>query len=352
MLNAYLLCCRRHVGVSLKFPLLGFFRRLDSAHIHFARLVKAVVRLTLLILCLFQLLLLAVFPTPSHATDLNAHRFFHMGDGKIHIQSAHNGREADVNIWNPDGSTNEDALKAIDEVFGLLAEEKDEHISLRLICMLDYFSDITAPGKTILLESGYRSPSYNDQLRKAGGNAARTSTHIDGMAADFYFDGVDGKQLWELIRREDCSGVGHYGGRSVHLDAGRPRFWEAATSKVGTGESDFNRRIYSSTEYDRYKPGETLRLSLSSVSDFGFGIKKEIGIVNELTPDRTVAVSQLHSENECLLIKERKASRFIYAELPRDLAPGRYRIRIEFCEIPFPQMSRDTITNMMEILGR
>ena len=61
---------------------------------------------------------------------------------------------------------------------------------------------------------------------------ASTSTHMDGTAIDFYIDGVDGKGLWEMIRHEACCGVGHYGGRTIHLDAGRPRFWQGVAIDV------------------------------------------------------------------------------------------------------------------------
>ena len=121
-----------------------------------------------------------------------------------------------------------------EQVFGFPTSEKQEHISPRLLFMLSYFSDLVAPGRMIAIESAYRSPDYNDKIRKKGANAARTSTHMDGMALDFWLEGVDGKKLWQTIREQDCCGVGHYGGKTIHLDAGRPRFWEAATSGTKT----------------------------------------------------------------------------------------------------------------------
>lgn len=277
--------------------------------------------------------------------------FFYMGDGKLHVRNSHNGQEANANMLNPDGSLNEAGLAAIDAVFGFPAEEKGEHISPRLLFMLDYFSDKAAPGKVIHLDSGYRTPTYNKKLKESGGNVAQTSTHIDGMAIDFFIKGVDGKKLWEAIRRENCCGVGHYGGNDVHLDSGRPRFWEAATSKVGTGESDFNRRIYLSTEYDRYKAGERVRLALSGISHFGFGIGKQMWITRDGVSKGEGTGIVLQGDNECILVGERKTSRFLYATLPRDLPPGRYRIRLEFCRIPFEQMPREILSNILEVAG-
>lgn len=286
----------------------------------------------------------------SWAVPSDGDRFFYKGDGRLALVNIHNGSRADVTIRNTDGSMNGEALAAIDRVFGFSAEENGEHISLRLINMLDYFSDKAAPGKVIHLNSGHRSPEYNEKLKKAGGNVASTSTHLDGMALDFFIEGVPGKRLWEMIRKEDCCGVGHYGGASIHLDAGKPRFWEAATSKVRTGESDYNRRIYLSTEYDRYSAGEKVRLSLSSISQFGFGIKGQLTILKQDGAEGAGIPADIHNDGQCIAVTDRKAARFIYTTLPADLRPGKYRIRMQFCDVPFPQMPLETLSNVIEVV--
>ncbi len=288
------------------------------------------------------------------AAEAGQGRFFLAGDGKIHIRNVRNAKEARVELLHPDGSFNEEAFTAIDEVFGFPTRDKGEHISPRLIFMMDYFSDLAAPGKPIQLTSGYRSPEYNAGLREAGGNVARTSQHLDGMAADFYLEGVDGKELWELVRSKNCCGVGHYGGASIHLDSARPRFWEAATSKTKTRVSEQNRKIYVSTDYDRYRPGEPVRLSFSTASDFGFGIRPTAALVTDATGTQMVATAQARLKNDsgdarCLKIHDRLTSRFIRLDLPASLAPGRYRIKIEFCDRPFAQMPTATVSNEIEV---
>ncbi|MCX5804971.1 MAG: DUF882 domain-containing protein [Proteobacteria bacterium] len=279
-------------------------------------------------------------------------RFFRLGDGEINIRNEHNGREAKVNLFDPGGTLNEKALNEIDTVFNFPDNLKGEHISLRLIFLLDYFSDMIAPGKMIHLISGYRSPAYNQKLKKSGGNVASTSTHMDGMAIDFYIEGINGKVLWEAVRKENCCGVGHYGGKSIHIDSGKPRFWEAATSKIGTRESEFNRKVYLSTEYDRYRPGEKIRFFLTSLSDFQFGIHKIATLFKDIEGknDATALIIQAQDEEECILINDRNASRSIYATLPAGLESGRYRIRFGFCRRPFEQMPTITLSNEIEII--
>jgi uncharacterized protein YcbK (DUF882 family) len=297
---------------------------------------------------LLPILLIFLFLLSTPVWAMGTGRFFLMGGGSIHIKNMKTGQEAHVTLFAADGSFNETNLAKIDTVFGFPYIEKGEHISLRLICMLDYFSDLVAPGKVINLDSGYRSPQYNSALRNSGGIVAKTSQHMDGMAIDFNIDGVDGRRLWEIVKNRDCCGVGYYGGKDIHLDSARPRFWEASTSKVGSGESDYNRRIYLSTNFDRYQKGEKVRLSLSSVSDFPFGINRTVTLIREDL--ETAATARILTEGgECAMIDDRKAARMMYIALPTTLPAGKYRIRMDFCHKPFPQMPSDTLSNVLEI---
>ncbi len=315
----------------------------EAATEKFARLLVLIV--------FFSLSLPFIFTAPAKAGGPAAGRFFIMGDGILHIKNSKTGLEADVHLYSADGSPNESSLNKIDDVFGFPTKEKGEHISLRLLSMLDYFSDRAAPGKTINLDSGYRSPRYNTGLRNAGGNVAKTSEHMDGMALDFNLKGVDGRKLWEMVKEKNCCGVGYYGGADIHLDSGRPRFWQAATSKVRTGASDYNRKIYLSTNFDRYQAGERARLSLSSISDFSFGVEATVSIMNKRSEQLATAKIKNGENVDCIPIDNRKTSHFLYIDLPADLPKGRYQIKMDFCDRPFGQMPTATLSNTIEILG-
>lgn len=300
----------------------------------------------------FFLVMLVSLLTASSVSAENFARFFWMGSGNLHIKNLRTDQEAQVSLLHADGSMNDAAFSEIDGVFGFPTRDKGEHISPRLLFMLSYFSDLVAPGKTIMMESAYRSPEYNDKIRKKGAYAARTSTHIDGMALDFWIEGVDGKQLWELIRSKNCCGVGHYGGKTVHLDSGRARFWEAATSGTRTTEPDYNRHIYVSTEFDRYSPGERMRLAVSGASDFRFGIRPVIEIYDAADSGMPVGQTTLQTKAsaECIMIQTRKASRFLYADMPPVLKNGRYRAKISFCNKPFEKMPDQVLSNTIEVI--
>ncbi len=298
------------------------------------------------------LLTLLLFSPAARAGTLTE-RFFLMGDGKLKIKNMHTAREVSVFLLNADGSFNDEGFTKVDEVFGFPSRQKGRHVSPRLLFMLDYFSDQVAPGKVIKMISGYRSPDYNDGLRNAGGNVAPTSLHMDGMALDFSIDSVNGKELWQLIRSKDCCGVGHYGGANIHLDAGRPRFWEAATSKVRSGESDYNRRLYLTTDYDRYQAGDTVTLALVAVSQFGFGIVGTGALVAADDGSQTTVAPVLFRVGDaaaCLALSDRETAHRITLALPQNLPTGRYRVKMEFCQRPFEQMPRATLSNMIEIV--
>jgi uncharacterized protein YcbK (DUF882 family) len=297
---------------------------------------------------IFYALLLALIAVSAFAFD----RYFWMGSGNLFIKNLRNGEEVQLMLLRADRSFNETALAEADRVFGFPTKEKDEHISPRLLFMLSFFADQAAPGKPIMIESAYRSPEYNDAIRKQGANAARVSTHIDGMAVDFWIEGVDGKTLWEIIRNTNCCGVGHYGGKTIHLDAGRPRFWEAATSGTRSPEPDQNRHVYISTEYDRYQTGELMRFSISGASDFSFGIIPTIQVypVNDLEHPITTMTFKNSDRTDCIMIGSRKASRFLYASMPHNLQDGQYRAKISFCNRPFEKMPSYIFSNVFEVL--
>lgn len=286
--------------------------------------------------------------------------FFLTGDGKIKIKNHHNGRYAEITYLGADGTLIDEAFRKIDQVFGFPTDAMGENISRRTVSFLDYFADRYDKNAVVSLVSGYRSQDYNNALRSRGATAAKTSTHIDGMAIDFSLPGVDGKKLWEDMRAHNCCGAGYYYGNVVHLDSGRPRFWTTETSKVRTGESDFNRYIYASTEYDRYVRGQVARLLFTSVSDFCFGVKSKAVLVRdeagkdevlelELGPGDFKGPSELVKKSACHMIRERKEGRFLWLKLAEKIKPGRYRVRVDFCEKPFAEMPDFRVTNEIEI---
>lgn len=159
---------------------------------------------------------------------------------------------------------------------------KLKNLSPRLIALLDFLQDRLTGGKGwIHIHSGYRSPLYNERLRARGVGAAKSSLHMEGMAADISLRGVAPKKLWGFIRDLNCCGAGYYAGEMVHVDTGPARFWESATSKVFTDIAAHNKQIFPTTEYDVYAHGERMDFKLARITEEAFEVCKKVSLVWE-----------------------------------------------------------------------
>jgi uncharacterized protein YcbK (DUF882 family) len=182
------------------------------------------------------------------------------------MENAHTREKLIVRFRNADGSYSRAALDDVDRLFRSRGDDERTHVSLRLLELIDYLEDTEQP-KPLLLISGYRSEGYNDALIAKGGQAARSSMHSEGLAADLKFGGVDHHALWLRLRELECCGAGYYKKSGfLHVDTGKPRFWEEHTSKVKENLSKGNARVITRTDYDRYADLVGLEATLHSIT--------------------------------------------------------------------------------------
>lgn len=76
--------------------------------------------------------------------------------------------------------------------------------------------------------SGYRSPTTNEKLRRAGGGQAKQSQHTLGRAMDVHFPDISMRQVRNSALVREWGGVGYYPTSAipfVHIDTGRVRAW-------------------------------------------------------------------------------------------------------------------------------
>jgi len=193
-------------------------------------------------------------------------RFFLAGDGVIAIENAHTREKVIVRYRDASGAYAQDALDKLDGIFRSRGDDERTRVSLRLVELIDFLEDHEKPD-ALLLISGYRSEGYNAALIARGGQAARSSMHSEGLAADLKFQGVDHRALWDRLRARECCGAGYYKKSGfVHVDTGRPRFWEESTSKVKENLSKGNARVIARTDYDRYGDLVGLQTTLHSIT--------------------------------------------------------------------------------------
>lgn len=127
--------------------------------------------------------------------------------GRLHIISLNYQEEADVNLYNEDGSYNDEALETLKHIFRCKRTGTEHEIEPRLLTLLSHVSDHF--GKRIELLSGYRN-----QRRQ-------TSNHFRGTAADIRIPGVDPRDIRTFASTLDAGGmgIGYYPRVGfVHLD--------------------------------------------------------------------------------------------------------------------------------------
>ncbi|HSA59314.1 MAG TPA: DUF882 domain-containing protein [bacterium] len=274
-------------------------------------------------------------------------RYFFEGDGVVKMASRKNGKGGLFVYRDKKGDYDLPTLDKINEVFGLKTAP-DEFIHPRLIALLDYLQD-QLKGGTIRIVSGYRSPEYNDGLRRKGKLAAKSSMHIEGMAADIDMDGIDGKKLWEFVRGLDCCGAGYYHAKGIHVDVGPSRFWDETTTKVEQNLGSHNKLIISRTNFDYYRPAERVYMTFVRISDYPIGIRPKVKLETEKGKDvATLDIDRkdLKEENGCLMIPNRASARSVEFDLPEKIkADGKMAVRIDFCEKPFPEMPDSILSN-------
>ncbi len=199
------------------------------------------------------------------AAALAVPRFFLAGDGTLALVNAHSGERATVRYRREDGSYDAAALREIRRVMRS-RDGGEGDVSLRLVELLGHVYAMRGK-QPLRIQSGYRSPEYNEAIRARGARAAGGSLHTEGLAADVAFPAKELRPLWMTIRALDCCGAGYYRSEGfLHLDVGRPRFWEPATSKVEQNLSAGNAKLFARTEYDRYAAGEDVVVTLHALT--------------------------------------------------------------------------------------
>lgn len=210
-------------------------------------------------------LLALVLLLPSAVRADEGTRFFVAGDGTLAVVRVAGGERVQVRYRRDDGTYDPEALAKLRRVFRS-KDGKSGPIEPRFVELLAWLQ-AEAGGAPLRLLSGYRSPAYNEGLRRRGRKAASGSMHTEGMAADLVFPKGRLHGLWLAVRGLECCGAGKYVGNGfLHVDTGQPRFWEPATAKTDENLSGGNARAFARTDWDRYEAGEAIAVGLHGVT--------------------------------------------------------------------------------------
>lgn len=306
-------------------------------------------RLVLSMACLFASC------TFCWADSGSASRYLYGGDGRINLLNPKNGAVFDGSYRAAGGAYDEEALKAIQRVFGAPYGEPLSRISLRLIEFIDFLQDRLEPGARIQIVSGWRSPQYNTKLRSKGRLAAKASLHQYGMAADIKIDKVPSERVWNYVKELGFGGVGYYHGQLVHVDVGPARSWDETTSGVGTDISEDNKLIGLITDFDRYRPGDVVTLRFIRMTAFPIGVRREF-VLNRVDRDGSMQwVTDFkpsfarQTDGDCPEFADIGEMLGIQYQLPETIPPGRYKINAAFCNRLWDAMPREISTPELEI---
>jgi len=286
-----------------------------------------------------------------------AERFYYSGDGALRIAGEKSGAVFEGRYRLDVGSYDEEAYRALCRVFGAPYDPRRLGLSLRLIEFLDLLQDRFGSDTAMTVTSGYRSPTYNTQLRNQGRLAAKASLHQYGMAADIKIAGADSKRIWSYVKTLGFGGAGYYHGDTVHIDVGPARSWDEKSSGVGTGISDDNKLIGLVTDYDRYRPADRVLLRFIRMTAFPIGVAPEFELVHQIEKEpegnaiRFKPSFGVANKGTCPQIKNIGPTSVIQWQLPEHVPAGRFIIRAGFCGNMWAAMPSRISTAEIEIVA-
>jgi uncharacterized protein YcbK (DUF882 family) len=131
--------------------------------------------------------------------------------GRVHVFVPSTGAEVEVNIYNDDGSYNQAALAALDQLWACRRTKEVRAVDPRLYEILSSLTDHF--GKRVGLYSGFRFQQNEG------------SRHFHASAMDVRIDGVPFQDVYDFAETLDAGGmgIGRYPNLSfVHIDFRAP----------------------------------------------------------------------------------------------------------------------------------
>lgn len=139
------------------------------------------------------------------------------------LHNVHTGERLHTRYW-ANGNYNQHEISRINYLLRCHYTNVVKPISIKVIDLLCEVKDFFACTGEISIISGYRSPQYNEDLRRLGRHVAAGSLHVAGLAIDFAIPGIRTNELSKAAIEFQAGGVGLYPD-FVHIDVGRTRQW-------------------------------------------------------------------------------------------------------------------------------
>jgi uncharacterized protein YcbK (DUF882 family) len=145
--------------------------------------------------------------------------------GSLRLYNTHTGEKVAVSLRDALEHNDQGAIDTLNWIFRCHYTNQVHPIDPHTIDFLGQLHQ-TVGGREVHIISGYRSPEYNDLLRRESGGVARHSLHLDGKALDIRIPGVALADVRQAALGLRYGGVGYYPGNNfIHIDSGRIRQW-------------------------------------------------------------------------------------------------------------------------------
>lgn len=146
--------------------------------------------------------------------------------GLLRLYNTHTGETLAVNLRDTLGQHDQSTLDSLDWLLRCHYTNRAHPIDRRALDYLSLLHQTVGGNHEIHIVSGYRSPEYNDVLRRESGGVARHSLHLEGRALDIRIPTINLADLRQAALGLRYGGVGYYPGSNfLHLDSGAFRQW-------------------------------------------------------------------------------------------------------------------------------
>ena len=147
-------------------------------------------------------------------------------EGKLSLYNVHTDERLKVTYRDPWGAYDPWALSDLNYILRCHYTREVKEMDIDVIEFLNAVDKGLGGGNEIHIISGYRSPEYNDLLRREGRGVVKNSMHLSGKAIDISIPRVDLDALRKTAVSLGYGGVGYYPKSGfVHIDSGRFRTW-------------------------------------------------------------------------------------------------------------------------------
>ena len=144
-------------------------------------------------------------------------------DRILNLYNIHTEESLNI-VYSSSGAYDPNAIDRINYFLRCHYTNEIMPIDIKVIDLLCDIKDRCGRNREIIIISGYRSPQYNNLLRRQGRRVSKKSLHLEGRAIDFTIDGISNRKIAYIAKSFKAGGVGKYSG-FVHIDVGDLRCW-------------------------------------------------------------------------------------------------------------------------------